>query len=97
MSTEEKIIRNKVGLLKLSEMLGSVSEACKVMGVLRMDTRFPGTVPSSSEVTLLVVWCPASPNSFPQPIPDHSRSPFLHPPITDRLRPGMVIAFAQEY
>ena len=27
MSTEEKIIRNKVGLLKLSEMLGSVSEA----------------------------------------------------------------------
>jgi hypothetical protein len=32
MSTEEKIIKNKVGLLKLSEMLGSVSEACKVMG-----------------------------------------------------------------
>ena len=35
MSTEEKIIRNKVGLLKLSEMLGSVSEACKVMGCSR--------------------------------------------------------------
>lgn len=35
MSTEEKIIRNKVGLLKLSEMLGSVSEACKVMGYSR--------------------------------------------------------------
>jgi len=32
MSTDEKIIKNKVGLLKLSEMLGSVSEACKVMG-----------------------------------------------------------------
>jgi hypothetical protein len=32
MSTEEKIIKNKVGLLRLSEMLGSVSEACKVMG-----------------------------------------------------------------
>ena len=35
MSTEEKIIKNKVGLLKLSEMLGSVSEACKVMGYSR--------------------------------------------------------------
>jgi hypothetical protein len=32
MNTEQKIIKNKVGLLKLSEMLGSVSEACKVMG-----------------------------------------------------------------
>lgn len=31
MSTEEKVIKNKVGLLKLSELLGSVSEACKVM------------------------------------------------------------------
>src|ERR1700736_6489987 len=35
MSTEEKIIRNKEGLLKLSEMLGSVSQACKVMGYSR--------------------------------------------------------------
>ena len=35
MSTEEKIIKNKVGLLKLSAMLGSVSEACKVMGYSR--------------------------------------------------------------
>ncbi len=35
MSTEEKIIKNKVGLLKLSEMLGSVSEACKGMGYSR--------------------------------------------------------------
>jgi transposase InsO family protein len=35
MSNEEKIIKNKVGLLKLAEMLGSVSEACKVMGYSR--------------------------------------------------------------
>src|SRR5262252_7997501 len=35
MSTDQKIIKNKVGLLKLSEMLGSVSEACKVMGYSR--------------------------------------------------------------
>jgi len=35
MSTDEKIIKNKVGLLKLSGLLGSVSEACKVMGYSR--------------------------------------------------------------
>jgi hypothetical protein len=35
MSTDEKIIKNKVGLLKLSEMLDSVSEACKDMGYSR--------------------------------------------------------------
>ena len=32
MSTDQKIIKNKVGLLKLSEMLGS---ACKMMGYSR--------------------------------------------------------------
>jgi Winged helix-turn helix len=35
MSTDEKIIKNKVLLLKPSEMLSSVSEACKVMGYSR--------------------------------------------------------------
>ena len=35
MNNDQKIIRNKVGLLKLAEMLGSVSEACKVMGYSR--------------------------------------------------------------
>ncbi len=35
MNTEQKIIKNKVGLLNLGEMLGSVSEACKVMGYSR--------------------------------------------------------------
>jgi hypothetical protein len=35
MNTEEKIIKNKLGLLKLAEMLGSVSQACKVMGYSR--------------------------------------------------------------
>jgi transposase InsO family protein len=32
---EQKIIKNKVGLLKLAETLGSVSRACKVMGYSR--------------------------------------------------------------
>ena len=35
MNTDQKIIKNKVGLLNLAEMLGSVSDACKVMGYSR--------------------------------------------------------------
>jgi len=31
----EKIIKNKVGLLNLAEELGNVSKACKVMGFSR--------------------------------------------------------------
>jgi transposase len=34
-NTDQKIIKNKVGLLNLANMLGSVSEACKVMGYSR--------------------------------------------------------------
>jgi transposase InsO family protein len=33
--TDQKIIKNKVGLLRLADMRGSVSEACKVMGYSR--------------------------------------------------------------
>src|SRR5215472_1017249 len=35
MSNDQKIIKNKVGLLKPAEMLGSVSQACKMMGYSR--------------------------------------------------------------
>src|SRR3954451_9154794 len=35
MNSDQKIIKNKVGLLNLADMLGSVSEACKVMGYSR--------------------------------------------------------------
>src|SRR3954471_10651831 len=34
-NTDQKIIKNKVGLLNLADMLGSVSQACKVMGYSR--------------------------------------------------------------
>jgi len=34
-NTDQKIIKNKVGLLNLAEMLGSVSQACKMMGYSR--------------------------------------------------------------
>ena len=35
MTTQQKVIKNKLGLLKLAETLGSVSQACKVMGYSR--------------------------------------------------------------
>ena len=35
MTQEQKIIRNKLGLLKLAQTLGSVSDACKVLGFSR--------------------------------------------------------------
>ncbi len=35
MSTEEKIIKNKVGLLELSNHLGNASRACKIFGYSR--------------------------------------------------------------
>jgi hypothetical protein len=33
MTTEQKIIRAKVGLLELAKQLGNVSQACKMMGL----------------------------------------------------------------
>lgn len=35
MTREQKIIRNKVGLLELAKQLGNVSQACKIMGYSR--------------------------------------------------------------
>ena len=35
MNTQEKIVKNKLGLLNLAKTLGNVSQACKVMGVSR--------------------------------------------------------------
>ena len=35
MTNEEKIIKNKLGLLNLAEKLGNVSEACRLMGYSR--------------------------------------------------------------
>jgi hypothetical protein len=35
MTTQEKIIRNKLGILELAQHLGNVSQACKIMGYSR--------------------------------------------------------------
>ncbi len=35
MTTSEKVIKNKLGLLELSQQLGNVSRVCKIMGYSR--------------------------------------------------------------
>ena len=35
MTTEQKIIKDKVGLLELARQLGNVSSACKILGYSR--------------------------------------------------------------
>jgi hypothetical protein len=47
MNTDQKIIKNKLGLLKLSQMLGNVSQACKVMGYSRDSFYFTRPAESS--------------------------------------------------
>ncbi len=48
MTQEDKIIKNKLGVLRLADMLGNVSQACKVMGYSRDSFLLPASIASRS-------------------------------------------------
>ncbi len=76
---ERKIVRNKVGLLRLAEELGNVSRACKVMGYSR-DTfyRYKEAMESGGVEALLEQSRKGKPNFHNRAAPEVEEAVVAH-------------------